>query len=244
MKKILSGLSLAVILLSSCKKDDTDAAPAPVTINADGTLNAADADGALYGIQSKYFDTHNGSTYEEVQFGYAWFGKFPQVSDAGIVKVNNFELDNFGNFYNATAFLSSSDTLFKGTANAWTVQGNSASGIAAFAHTDNTPLPNAPNFTLPASVNINNSLTVNHTSTGGLLGVLYTLTGDNGDTTKYVANTSSSMTFTSSEIKSVAVSGGDISVSIMPVTYSTATHNGKKYYFVKQHQYARGTVAQ
>jgi hypothetical protein len=244
MKK-LNILFLAAVLFSSCKKDDVAATPPDeVTVNPDGTLNPQNADGALYAIESRFFDTRNGSTYDADQTAYAWFGSYPAIIDAGIVKVNNIEMDNLFNSYTASGTLSFGDTLFKGNnANAvWNVQGKSASGVAAFTHTDNTTLPIGPSFTLPATVNINNSLTVNHTTTGGAIGVLYTLIGDLGQTTKHVANTSNSITFTSAEIKKVAVSGSQIGLSIMPVTYTTASYGGKKYYFVKQHQYARETA--
>ena len=245
-KKILAAALLAITLFSSCKKDDVSAA-AEVTINPDGSLNINDADGAFYAIQARNYDTYNSATYDENQYVNAWFGKFPAIVDAGIVKVNNNELNNFANYYAAIAALDFGDTLFKPTNGiaTWNVQGNTTSGISAFTHTDNAPFPAGPYFTLPASININNSLTVNHTSTGGNVGVLYTLSGDNGDTTKYVANTSSNVTFTSAEIKSVAVGGGkSIGLSIMPVSYTAASYGNKKYYFVKQHQYTRETVTQ
>jgi hypothetical protein len=245
MRKI-NILFLALVLFSGCKKDITPATPDKVTIGPDGSINPENADGALYVIESRNFTTNNSTSYDRFQTALGWFGKFPAVVDGGIVKVNDNQLSNLFNYYNASAFLEFQDTLFKGTnANAlWNVQGNAAAGVPAFTHTDNTPLPVGPSFTLPTSVNINNSLTVTHTPTGGAVGVLYSLRGDNGDTTKYVANTSSSITFTSGEIKSVAVSNGQIGLSIMPVTYSTATYGGKKYYFVKQNQYTRETVTQ
>jgi hypothetical protein len=245
MKK-LNILFLALVLFSSCKKDDAPAPPDGVTVGPDGSLNPQNADGALYVIESRNYTSNSGTNYDRTQTAFAWFGKFPALVDAGIVKVNDNELDNIFNYYSTSSFLTFQDTLFSGTnANAlWNVQGNAGAGVPAFTHNDNSTLPVGPGFTLPASVNINNSLTINHTGTGGAVGVLYTLAGDNGDTTKYVPNTSSSMTFTSAEIKSVAVSRGRIGVSVMPVTYTTATYGGKKYYFVKQHQYTRETVTQ
>jgi hypothetical protein len=243
MKK-LNILFLALVLISSCKKSDTAAPPDGVTISPDGTINPQNGDGALYVIESRNYPTNSGTTYDRDQAAFAWFGKFPTLLDGGIVKVNNIELDNLFNYYNAFRLLNFQDTLFSGTnANAvWNVQGNASSGVPAFTHNDNTTLPVGPSFTLPASININNSLTINHTATGGAVGVLYSLKGDNGDTTKYVPNTSSSYTFTSAEIKSVAVSRSQIAVSVMPVTYTIATYGGKKYYFVKQHQYTRQTA--
>lgn len=244
--KYLAIVALALTFLIGCKKNDTQTPDPTISINADGSLNISNADGALYAIESKNFDTYNGATFDETQYAYAWFGKFPAVSNAGVVKVNNIEVDNFSNIYTSFAFLSTYDTLFKGAnlTAAWSVAGNTTSGISAFTHTDNTALPTAPAFTLPASVNINNSLTVNHTATGGALGVLYTLSGSNGDTTKFVANTSSTVTFSSSEIKAVALAHDRVGLSVMPVTYSSATYGGKQYYFIKQHQYTRETVTQ
>ena len=242
-KNILLSLLTGLLLFSGCKKDDVQN-PSTVQVNADGSLNAADADGAFYTVVMKEFATYNSSTFDEIHMAYAWAGKFPAIVDAGIVKANNIPIDNLGNFYMSVAVLTFGDTLFKGANfnTAWNIQGKSSTGVPAFTHTDNAALPAAPAFTLPAAININNSLTVNHTSTGGALGVLYQLTGDKGDTTKYVANSSSSITFTSAEIKSVAQSGGSVVLSIMPITYSTATYGGKKYYFVKQYQYLRETA--
>jgi hypothetical protein len=244
MKK-LNILFLAAVLFSSCKKDDAAAPPIPdgVTVSPDGTLKPENADGAFYAIQSRLFDTNNGTTYDIVHSASAWVGTFPNIVDAGVVKVGTAELFNGGGFYAGNAILPY-DSLFSGNKAIWDVQGNAGTGIAAFTHTDNTVFPAGPNFTLPASININNNLTINHTATGGTIGVLYTLSGDNGDTTKYVPNNSSSITFTSSEIKSVAVTKSEIGVTVMPVTYSIATYGGKKYYFVKQNLYARGTVTQ
>jgi hypothetical protein len=245
MKKI-NILFLTIVLFSACKKDIAPATPDKVTVGPDGSINPQNADGALYVIETKNYTTNNSTSYDRFQTALAWFGKFPSVVDGGTVKVNDNELGNIFNYYTASAFLEFQDTLFRGNnANAlWNVQGNAAAGVPAFSHSDNTPLPVGPYFTLPASVNINNSLTVNHTATSGAVGVIYTLRGDNGDTTKYVANSSSSISFTSAEVKSVAVSNGQIGLSIMPVTYSTATYGGKKYYFVKQNQYTRETVTQ
>jgi hypothetical protein len=242
-KKIFSAMALALILLAGCKKDDVSAPADTVSINPDGTLNLADAAGTFYSIQIKNFETNSGSVHDEHQMAFAWFGSYPSIVEGGLVKVNNHELDNFMGYYTASAALDFGDTLFNANANAtWNVEGNATTGVPAFTHTDNEPLPPAPSFTLPAQVNIFNSLTISHPATGGNVGVLYTLYGDNGDTTKYVANTSSSMTFTSAEIRSVAEPNSEIGVSVMPVSYSGATYGGKKYYFVKQHQYTRITA--
>lgn len=245
-KNFLLTLLSGFILFSSCKKQDVQSTTTPpaIKVNADGSLNIADADGAFYTVVTKDFTTNNSTTFDESHMAYAWAGKFPAVVDAGIVKANNIVINKYGPYYMSLAVLQTGDTLFKGVNcnTVWNVQGNSSSGVAAFTYTDNTTMPAAPTFTLPASININNNLTISHASTGGTLGVLYMLSGDNGDTTKYIANTSSTVTFTSAEIKSVAKSQSAISIAIMPVTYTTSTIGGKKYYFVKQNEYVRETA--
>jgi hypothetical protein len=46
-------------------------------------------------------------------------------------------------------------------------------------------------------------------------------------------------------MQEVADGGGDaIAFSVMPVKITSATYNGKKYYFVKQYQSDRETVTQ
>jgi hypothetical protein len=244
LKKIIGALALSLVILAGCKKDDVATPSDPVSINPDGTLNIADAAGAFYSIEIKNFDENTGPFFVESQMAFGWVGSYPNIVNAGVIKVNNYELDNYANYYMASSFLDFGDTLFNaGNGHAtWSVEGSSSSGVTGFTHTDNAPLPAAPSFTLPAQININNSLTINHSTTGGTAGVLYTLSGANGDTTKYVANTSSSITFSSAEIRSVAESASEVGVSIMPVSYSMAAYGGKKYYFVKQHQYTRVTA--
>ena len=50
--KILSLLLVSITIFSSCSKEDAQKTEDAVTINADGTLNTSDADGALYIIKS------------------------------------------------------------------------------------------------------------------------------------------------------------------------------------------------
>jgi hypothetical protein len=239
-------LSLGLFLFTGCKKNNTIGATASITVNPDGSVNFPDADGTLYAVQVKSYDTYNGTSYSASQVANAWFGTFPNITDAGIVKANSKVLTNTYNYYNAMAFLNSGDTLFTGNGATvtWNVQGNTISGVPAFSHTDNAALPAGPEFTLPTAININNSITINHTATTGNIGVIYTLSGSKGDTTKFIASSSSSITFSSTEVQAVAVSSDYISLSVMPVNYTSAVYSGKKYYFVKLLQYRRETITQ
>ena len=243
-KKIFSALALALILLAGCKKDDVASPTETVGVNPDGSLKLEDASGAFYSIQIRNYLDNNGSAYDENQEAFAWVGSYTSPVDGGIIKLNNHELDNWATYYLASAVLEFGDTLFNAVNGntIWNIAGNPTFGVPAFTHTDNAVFSPGPSFTLPAQININNNLTITHSTTGGNVGVAYTLYGSNGDTTKFVPNTSSSMTFTSAEIKSVAESGSEVGVSVMPISYSAATYGGKKYYFVKQHQYTRQTT--
>ena len=93
-KNILGILLTGFVLFSSCKKADVQNPDPTVKVNADGSLNAADADGAFYAVITKDFTTNTSTTYEEIHSAYAWAGKFPNLVDAGIVKANGIPIDN------------------------------------------------------------------------------------------------------------------------------------------------------
>ena len=244
--KIVTAICFLFFSLAGCKKDNITGNQGGVTVNTDGSVDFSDADGVLYAIQIRNYQNYNGSVYSASQVVNAWFGESTASTDAGIVKANSKVLNNISNFYNSTFFLNAGDTIFTESSPGivWNVQGNTATGVPAFIHTDASPFPAGPEFTLPASININNSLTVNHSATTGNIGVIYTLSGSRGDTTKFIANGSSSITFSSNEIKAVSISNDYIGLSVTVVNYTTASYNGKKYYFVKQQQYTRDSITQ
>src|SRR5690606_9870507 len=97
-------------------------------------------------------------------------------------------------------------------------------------------------FVLPATVNINNPLTINFSPVTNVSGIVYTLKGNKGEKNKAVLNGASSVTFTSAELQEVAFTEDAIGVGVMPVIYQPTTLNGKKIYFVKQFQYLRETT--
>jgi hypothetical protein len=245
ISKLFSLLGLSVLLLASCKKnssDDTET-PNPPAVDANGNLIvSSDADGACYAIKLRLYDDNSGSSYDDLHTAYAWFGSATAFKPAGTVKVNTYELLNFGgiNYYGYAGF----DTLFRTNTAAWTVEGNAAAGVPGFAYTDNTPFAAGGEFTLPASININNPLTVNFTPINNVAGIVYSLQGNIGKKSKAVANGASSVTFTSAELKEVAYQQDQIAVHIMSVSFNPQTINGKKIYFVKQFQHSRETATQ
>lgn len=244
--KIMIALCFLIFSLTGCKKDNITGNQGGITVNTDGSVDFSDADGVLYAIQARSYQNYNSPVYSASQAANAWFGNSTDNTDAGIVKANSKVLNNNSNFYSATVFLNTGDTIFTGGSSSivWNVQGSTATGVPAFIHTDTSTFSAGPDFTLPASININNSLTVNHSATTGNIGVIYTLSGSRGDTTKFIANGSSSITFSSNEIKAISISNDYIELSVTAVNYTTASYNGKKYYFVKQQQYTRESITQ
>jgi hypothetical protein len=243
LSKLCTLLGLFVLLFASCKKSGNDDPPPAPTVDANGNLTvSSDADGAVYAIKQRLFDDNSSALYDDFHTAVAWFGKQTSFKPAGTVKVNTYELMNLGsvNYYSYFGF----DTLFPTNTATWIVTGDAAAGVPGFTHTDNTAFASGGSFTLPASVNINNSLTVNFAPINNVAGIVYSLQGNITTKHKAVANGASSVTFTSAEMKEVAYPNDRIAVHIMSVAYTPQTINGKKIYFVKQYQQSRETLTQ
>lgn len=244
LSKLCSLAALFVLLFAGCKKSSDDTPPpAPPSVDPSGNLKvASDADGACYSIKMRVYYDNSGPDHDEIDAAYAWFGSQTAFKPAGTVSVNTYDLMNLGgiNYYQYIGF----DQVFPSNAAAWNVQGNTSAGVPGFTYTDNTPFASGGYFTLPASVNINNPLTINFTPISNVAGIVYTVQGNMGRKSKAVANGASSVTFTSAEMKEVAFANDAIAFHVMPVTFNLQTINGKKIYFVKQFQHSRETVTQ
>jgi hypothetical protein len=243
--KLFGASLLFLSLFSSCKKDDAediDAGVPSVTVDANGNVNlGTDAKGALYGVITKTYGGLGSTIIDENHFAYSWFEDQTNTKNAGNVSVNNEPLDYIQGFPWYTFFSGFDLILDNGNQMKWVVAGNAADNISGFTYTDNTPMPSAPGFQLPAKININNSYTINNAAPTGATGVIYGVIGDIKSLSKYVPNASTSYTFTSQELKSVAISNDVIGFTVMPVVLTNSVINGKKYYFVKQLQYQRET---
>lgn len=245
--KILSALSISLLLLESCQKEasfsEDDNNPQNVSVDANGNLSLnSDADGAFYAIRQYLYDSYTGNTNDEFQYAMAWFGSPTSMKDGGDVTVNTIPVDFISgvNYYMYAGF----DVLFSGNPAVWTASGNSGNGISAINHTDNSAFPAGGYFTLPAKINIANSFTLSYTATGNVAGTVYEVIGNKGTKRKAVGGASNSVTFTAAEMQEAAYTGDAIAFTVMPVSYTTATYGGKKYYFVKQSQHSRETETQ
>jgi hypothetical protein len=244
MNKIWMLLLAASALFASCKKEDAENNN-NVTVSNDGRiLLGSDAAGAFYAIKSRVFDTHNGTSFDDLEYANAWFGSYTNNLDAGTVSANGEELDYFSNLAWHTYFGFGVTAFNQGNKVTWAIQGKAASGVAGFTHIDNTPFAAGPSYTLPISININNPYTLTHTAPSNATGVVYSVLGNKGEFSKYVEGNSGSVTFTSAELKQAALPADQIGFSVMPITISSQAYNGKQYYFVKQQQYLRETATQ
>lgn len=235
-------LLLCGFLFTSCKKDSTADANA-ASVDSNGNLQVDnEADGACYAVNTRTFLSTTGTDYYDISSSFAWFGKQQPVSlkDAGTVSANDNELTNLGG-YNVYMYIGADD-IFPSNAINWSIAGNSTSGIAAFDYTDNTAFPTGPNFTLPSSVNINNNFTISFTPVSNVTGIVFSVQGNIGRKNKAVKGGAGSVTFTSAEMKEVALEHDAIAFMVMPVLATPVTINGKKIYFVKQTQYQRETT--
>ena len=244
--KILSAL-LFSLLLGSCQKEasfsEDDNNQPNLTVDANGNIAlSSDADGAFYAIRQYLYDSYTGNTNDEFQYAMAWFGSPTSMKDGGDVTVNTIPVDFISgvNYYMYAGF----DVLFSGNPAVWTASGNSGNGISAINHTDNSAFPAGGYFTLPAKINIANSFTLSYTATGNVAGTVYEVIGNKGTKRKAVGGASNSVTFTAAEMQEAAYTGDAIAFTVMPVSYTTATYGGKKYYFVKQSQHSRETETQ
>lgn len=239
LREVFCLFGIAAVLFTSCKKESaSDPVNPPAAVDANGNLPVAgDADGACYSITTRQYYENTGSDHLDLYSAFAWFGKATAMKDAGAVSVNSTSLTNPGglNYY----WYMGLDELFPTASAEWNVEGSSANGIPGFTHTDNTAFPAGGDFTLPATVNINNGLNVSYAPVSNVLGVVYSIRGNKGQKNKAVANGGSSVSFTAAELAEVAYEHDGVAVSIMPVTATPVVINGKKIYFVKQFQYLR-----
>jgi hypothetical protein len=248
---VLYLLLFALLTVSSCKKDNNNnnnSQPNPLSQALGGSPTIpAGAAGALYSVNNHVIADDGYGTLETTDVGtaYAWFDSYTSTKDAGTVSVNTVEIEHSFSgqalpwYYSLMDFPDFSST---NTAS-WTVAGNSLAGVTGFTHTDNTAFPKC-SFTVPSSVNLNNSLTVNFTNTTSNDAVFVTIYAQGSlKVTKSLAANATSASFTSAELKSITSSGGQLGIQVMPVKLTSATINGKTYYFVKQWAFAQFTSA-
>ena len=249
LKQLIPAVLVAsVMLIGSCKKDDTNKTGNNTPLVKSGSPEIpSDADGALYCIKNTITYSDFGTPTTEVEgTAMAWFNNYTTSDDAGSVYVN---VDSLSRTISGTGFMlpwyvgfggeDSSGTInFSSPSATWKVGGSSK--VNAFTYTDNTPFPTVT-FTAPATVSTKTALTVNFSIGGAHDGIVCSLSGENdNEVNKAVAKNATSVTFTAAEVNSCSpYVGSQLGIQIMPCAITSTTTNGKKYYFVKQGAFAQ-----
>ncbi|HEY0262563.1 MAG TPA: hypothetical protein VGB95_06015 [Chitinophagales bacterium] len=252
MKKIFLFFTItSVLFVSSCHQDDNNSNNNNTNPQASATSVPTDANGAFYAglTNEEIMDENNVVTgTQDMPTAKAWFGTYTATQHAGTVTVNGETLvDSLSgypipwyNYYgdNLEMFSTSSATA------QWEVSGSST--VTGFNHTDNTAFPTVT-IAVPSSISIANSYTLTLANVSAdNNGVVVAIGGAGGtNVTKTLAAGATSVTFTSAELHSVAPTAGyPISVNAVVTKYTSATYNGKKYYFVKQYEVARTSTSE
>lgn len=236
-------LGVTAILFNSCETGD-DLQNDRKLDELENIIVHPDADGALYA--KRELSGYTGSDpLEEADVVHAWFGNKFQSEDAGAVKVNNYTFNGPTSpgafFYYGVG--NGDEILNNGNNVNWIVPGSGS--LNGFIHADNSVFPSGGTFELPSSIDINNNFTLTHEPIAGTDSIVYSLWGYEGQIDKLVPGGSTSITFTSGEMKAVSESGGkQIVFKINAVNIHVLNYNGKKYYFIKQSRVARSSVTQ
>lgn len=238
---LLIALGAFVILLNSCKKDDTtntNTNPSPVSTT--DLLDFSDSWGLLAGVKTVTFQTIPviGGT-QEIDLGTAVVAFNDAAGsntyiDAGTAKCNTKTLTKQSN--NSYIF-QPSQTDISGidfsSGSSWDVSG--AGSIPAITHTFST-FPSTPTITSDKeTVTRANGYTFSTTAISSADSVLYVISSGNNYVKKSVAGNVTSVTFSASELSALDASSYGL-IQVTPYAYQTNTTvvPGKKVYFVNQ----------
>ncbi|MFY7964876.1 MAG: hypothetical protein ACOVO1_08260 [Chitinophagaceae bacterium] len=235
MKKYLL-ICLAFVFTVCCKKSDNSNSNS-TTILADGTINyGININGGLHVLNIK---SENGSFPSiTLHKAFVWMGSELNSQSAGVVTCNDSTLQQNASLFNMYFFFG--QNLFNVDSNniAWKVAGNAATGIAAFNYVDSQPWPKNFDFFYSATtVNPNNDFTITFPALpANVSGIIFSISGvDDDKSYGFMGNTKTSITFSSSDLKSVIKNGNLITISAQPVIISEATIAGKRYNFLKSY---------
>jgi hypothetical protein len=253
INRVCAVLLVSIMAAAGCQKEmslENGTAPAgnsniTVRLDAQGRLMVGpDAAGLLNAAKFTTYDfIPPDSTVNEYAGG--WFVSPDSSSNAGIVKAGDSIVTQLGPAYNNQYFgvFWMQNAVFNAANQVkWTIQGNPASGIAGFTHTDNTPLPNYPFYTLPDTIDISIPLTITHTAPGpAVAGVIYSIgSSASANIDKFIPGNSTSVTFTPAELSAASNPVfHSITIDVTPVMVSMAVFNGKNYFFQKSLQVER-----
>lgn len=232
MRFIIIGIALAFTM--GCTKSTSNNSNS-TTILSDGTISyGTNING---GMQVFNIKSENGSfpSYT-VQKAMVWLGSELNSSNVGTIMCNDSTLQQNALLFNMYFFLG--QNLFSVDSNniTWKVQGNSSAGFSAFNYIDSQPWPkNFDFFSSATAVNPNNDFTITFSALpSNIAGIIFSISGvDDDKSYGFMGNNKTSITFSSSDLKSVIKTGNLITISAQPVIISEASIAGKRYNFLK-----------
>ncbi len=224
---VLVGVSLS---LTSCKKDDDD--------NGNGGNPSDDTNfqlgaGTLVAVKSQTVQsTAIGDITIDIGTAVAVFGKDASWSafvDGGTVKVNDKELEKFGNnSYVFTPGIADPTGITFGSSVDWSVSGNSGNGVPAFDHTVSGGFPSVGNVSVEGPVSKAEGVTVPITGVSNADSLYVNI----NEAFKVVASNATSANFSAADLSNVSTGTGIISIAA--VRYTTADYSGKTFYFLTE----------
>lgn len=241
MNRVLVFALMVMVTINSCKKDKDITG----TVSNGRPTIPGGAAGAFYAVRnnSKVAGGITSATYGAI----AWFGSYSNTQYVNSLTVNGVTMVDSAaglptGLYGIGA--NGGNVDLSATDVNWVTTGNTSLDIPAFSYNDTSSFPAIAWFSLPSTVSLSSTLTVNFTYTVPGSQLFVELSDGSTSTTytkSYPAN-STSISFNPSEIEGIgAISGDEIAIQIIAVGMSGQSFGGKEYYFVKENAFAEYT---
>jgi len=252
MKKTII-ITVIICIAFACKKSSNTTGGGAIVQNTGtssgfGAGGTSSINGVLYAqhfsVPSYSVSQYNGGatfskTAKPLSSLYAVMGIPIGGEQAGILKLDSTVLK-----YNTTnangninTYTDSTNTSVYSSVN-WNVGGNA--NFTAFTATVSRGYPAIANSTyLPATFSKSQPLTINfgatnYTNTDSIVVMITDNTSSTGFIYKYMAGTSSSVTFTAAQLSGLSTTSSNSQIIVYAKNYSSLTNGGKNYVFVME----------
>ena len=224
-------LAISVVFVS-CKKDEEEEEEEETSAQADSpTPSFSAGNGALVAIKSQSTtQSPIGPVETTIGLGVAVFysnGNNGAFLDAGSVKVNSTALSKQSNSsYVFQPGVTNTTGIDYNSSVVWSVAG--ASSVSAFSHTTSIGFPSISAITSGDKVTKSSGYTLTASGISGADSIIFQV----GSAVKTVAGSSSSCTFSASELS--AEPTGTSIAQVAAYKLEEASYNGKTYHFVNE----------
>lgn len=242
MKKvIIYSFTLAIcFFMASCKKSD-DSSSTPVNNASNIPPSANNADGIMVAIKTLSFVSQSGFEITlPVNTAVSAFGNLETgaFEDVGSVDLGGDVLEKQDNNSYVYTFDGDVGTTPGGTYGldlstpyTWNVTGGG--GFSAFTHTVSMNFPSIGKITsATGDIASSSSYTLTVESVSGADSVYYQIAGEGGNVYAVKTGSSTSHTFSATELASVG--SGDAVIQVAAIKYATDTKNGKDIWFLNE----------